>query len=169
MNKFICMVSFLLSASLTMAQEKTIEEVLKKLNNNSVPYIYSKDVQLSDSILLLDAREPAEYVVSKIPGAVYIGFNEFDINTLKGMNISKAKKVIVYCSLGVRSERIGSKIKKAGYNNVFNLWGGIFEWKNEGKTLVDSNNKPTENVHAYSKKWGKYLKRGNKIYTGNTE
>lgn len=164
MKEFICMISIFLSASFSMAQDKDIEKVLKRMNNKSVPYIYPNDVQLNDNILLLDAREPDEYAVSKIPGAVYVGYKKFDINTIKGLNIPKNKKVIVYCSLGVRSEKIGNKIKKAGYNNVFNLWGGIFEWKNEGKTVVDSNNKPTENVHAYSKMWGKYLNKGNKVY-----
>lgn len=166
LKKHICLSGFILSVLFATGQEITIDEVLRKFNNNSVPYIYPKDVRLSDSILLLDAREPSEYAVSKIPGAVCIGFNEFDISKLKDLHISKDKMVIVYCSLGVRSERIGQKIKKEGYRNVFNLWGGIFEWKNEGKLLVDSTNSPTENVHAYSKKWGKYLKRGNKVYTG---
>ena len=149
------------------AQEKNIVEVLKRFNNNSIPYIYQKDVQLGDSIVLLDAREFEEYTVSKIPGAVYIGYNEFEIDKLGNLNIPKNKKIIVYCSLGVRSERIGYKIKRAGYSNVYNLWGGIFEWINEGKVVVDNNNRATGKIHAYSKKWGKYLKRGSKVYTNN--
>lgn len=147
-----------------MCQEKTIDDVLKRLNNNSVPYIQVKDVTLSDSVVLLDAREPAEYAVSKIPGAIYVGFNEFEIDKVKKLVTDKNKKVIVYCSLGVRSEKIGHKIIRAGYNNVLNLWGGIFEWKNEGRQIVDSANQPTENIHAYSKKWGAYLKKGVKVY-----
>ena len=147
-----------------MCQEKTIDEVLKRLNNNSVPYIQVKDVTLGDSLVLLDARQPAEYAVSKIPGAIYVGFNEFDIENVKKLVADKKKKIIVYCSLGVRSEKIGHKIIKAGYSNVLNLWGGIFEWKNEDRPVVDSANRPTENIHAYSKKWGAYLKKGVKVY-----
>ena len=156
--------SFIIMACTVFCQEKNIADVLKKFNNNSVPYIQVKDVALNDSNVILDAREPGEYAVSKIPGALYIGFNEFDIFTIRSLIADKKKKIIVYCSLGVRSERIGHKIKKAGYLNVFNLWGGIFEWKNEGRQVVDANNKPTENVHAYSKKWGVYLKKGIKVY-----
>lgn len=159
----------LLSIADLFAQEKTIDEVLKKFNNNSIPYIYPKDATINDSTLYLDAREANEYQVSKIPGAVYVGFNEFNMAAVTSLNIPKDKRIIVYCSLGVRSEKIAQKLKKNGYKNVFNLWGGIFEWKNEEKTVVDSNNKPTENVHAYSKKWGKYLKKGNKVYTGNSD
>ena len=155
---------FILMFCTVFCQEKNIADVLKKFNNNSVPYIKVKDVALNDSIVILDAREPVEYAVSKITGAVYVGFNEFDITTVKDLVTDKKKKIIVYCSIGVRSERIAHKIKKAGYNNVFNLWGGIFEWKNEDREVVDANNKPTENVHVFSKKWGTYLKKGIKIY-----
>ena len=71
---------------------------------------------------------------------------------------------MVYCSLGVRSEDIAEKLKKAGYTAVFNLYGGIFEWKNKGFSVVDLQNKETQKVHAYSKNWGKWLLKGEKIY-----
>ncbi len=160
------LLSFLFTAlaCTVFCQEKNLADVLKKFNNNSVTYIQIKDINLTDSIVILDAREPGEFAISKIPGAVYVGFNEFDIFTVRSLIADKKIKIIVYCSLGVRSERIGHKIKKAGYTNVFNLWGGIFEWKNEGRQVVDANNMPTENVHAYSKKWGVYLKKGIKVY-----
>ena len=57
------------------------------------------------------------------------------------------------------------KIKDAGYTNVRNLYGGIFEWKNKEFTIIDSNNKATEKVHAFSKSWSKWLKNGEKIYS----
>lgn len=153
----------------SIAQEKTIDEVLKRFNNQSIPYIYPKEAVISDTVLYLDAREVAEYNVSKIPGAIYVGFNEFNLKTVSSLHIPKSQKIIVYCSLGVRSEKIAQKLKRNGYTNVFNLWGGIFEWKNVGKTVVDSNGNPTENVHAYSTKWSKYLKKGNKIIPANSE
>jgi len=163
--KSVCFfLSFILMSCIVFCQEKNIADVLKKFNNNSVPYVQIKDAVLNDSTVFFDAREPAEYAISKIPGAVYVGFNDFDISIVRNLITDKKKKIIVYCSLGVRSENIGHKIKKAGYDNVFNLWGGIFHWKNEGKQIVDANNKPTENVHAYSKKWAVYLQQGIKFY-----
>ena len=53
---------------------------------------------------------------------------------------------------------------QAGYSNVKNLYGGIFEWKNEGHPVYDSEGKETEKVHAFSKHWGKLLKEGKKVY-----
>jgi 3-mercaptopyruvate sulfurtransferase SseA len=66
--------------------------------------------------------------------------------------------------VGIRSETISEKLKKAGYTDVHNLYGGIFEWKNKDYPVVDSEGKETENVHAYSKVWGKWLNKGVKVY-----
>lgn len=70
----------------------------------------------------------------------------------------------MYCSLGIRSEHIAEKLKKRGYTSVYNLYGGIFEWKNKDYKVYDSNEKETDNIHAYSKAWSKWLKKGNKVY-----
>ena len=43
-----------------------------------------------------------------------------------------ALHIIVYCSIGVRSEDIGEKLKELGYTKILNLYGGIFDWKNKG-------------------------------------
>jgi predicted sulfurtransferase len=70
----------------------------------------------------------------------------------------------VYCSLGIRSETVADKLKKAGYTNVYNLYGGVFEWKNKGFPIVDSDGKETENIHVFSEAWEKWLLKGTKVY-----
>ncbi|MBC7642363.1 MAG: rhodanese-like domain-containing protein [Flavobacterium sp.] len=163
MNSKIISLFFLLS-SFGYAQ-KSIDKVLKALNNNSVPYISSQNLKkLSEKIILLDAREKNEFEVSHIENAINIGFNKFDINKIKSNISDKNQKIIVYCSIGVRSERIGEKLLKEGYTNVYNLYGGIFDWKNNDFMVVNDNNVETQNIHTYSKSWGKYLIKGNKIY-----
>jgi rhodanese-related sulfurtransferase len=114
--------------------------------------------------IFLDTREPKEFDVSHITGAICVGYDQFDPIKTKEILKKKEAIIIVYCSVGIRSEIIGTKLLKLGYKNVYNLYGGIFEWKNRGFLLLDSNEKPTENVHAFSKEWGKYLLKGNKIY-----
>jgi 3-mercaptopyruvate sulfurtransferase SseA len=70
----------------------------------------------------------------------------------------------VYCSLGIRSETVASKLKKAGFTNVYNLYGGIFEWKHNDFPIYNSNEKETDSIHAFSKDWSKWAKKGIKIY-----
>ena len=66
--------------------------------------------------------------------------------------------------MGYRSEKIAEKLTASGFTNVVNLYGGIFEWINQDKPVVDQSGSETELVHAYSKKWGIWLNEGVKVY-----
>ncbi|MDX1910492.1 MAG: rhodanese-like domain-containing protein [Saprospiraceae bacterium] len=112
--------------------------------------------------IFLDAREPREFEVSRIPGAVPVGYDHFDLRNLPD-TIQKDRPVVVYCSVGYRSEKVAEKLKKAGFTRVSNLYGGIFEWVNQGYAVVDATG-ATQNVHAYDRTWGVWLKKGRKVY-----
>ena len=66
--------------------------------------------------------------------------------------------------MGYRSEKIGEQLKKMGYQRVYNLYGGIFEWTNRSLPLVNKTEAPTKQVHAYDKNWGQWLDKGEKVY-----
>ena len=144
--------------------QKTIQEVLVKYNKNLVPYISVNELKEKQNIILFDSRDATEYKVSHLKNANYVGFDDFDSKKIKEKFTNPNATIIVYCSVGVRSEIIGKKLLKMGYKNVFNLYGGIFEWSNQNLPVYDSDDKQTQNVHAFSKEWGKYLKTGNKVY-----
>ena len=144
--------------------QKTIQEVLVKYNKNLVPYISVNELKEKQNVILFDSRDATEYKVSHLKNANYVGFDDFDSKKIKEKFTNPNATIIVYCSIGVRSEIIGKKLLKMGYKNVFNLYGGIFEWSNHNLPVYDSDDKQTQNVHAFSKEWGKYLKTGNKVY-----
>ncbi len=145
--------------------QETITELLSKHNSMSVPYISVQELAMPKTeAIILDAREQNEYNVSHIKDAIYIGYSDFNIENIKETIPDTSVKLVVYCSLGIRSEAIGEQLKKLGYTNVYNLYGGIFEWKNKGFTVYDANGQPTENVHAYSEEWSPWLLNGTKIY-----
>jgi rhodanese-related sulfurtransferase len=121
-------------------------------------------LQVNDEIILLDSREIEEFTVSKIEGAIHVGFNKFSSEEVLEKIKPGDNLVVVYCSLGIRSEKIGKKLKKAGFTNVRNLYGGIFEWKNKEYPVVDSTGNETEKVHPFSRAWGKWLLKGEKAY-----
>ena len=165
MKKLVILLILLLSMP-SIGQE-SLDLLLKALNSNSIPYISVEELrqlQATDSIYLLDAREPEEYKVSHIASATYIGYSAYTTEPLAEKIKDKNAPIVVYCSLGIRSEKIGEKLKKEGYTNVKNLYGGIFTWKNKGYEVMDSTATTTENVHAYSRIWGKWLNSGNKVY-----
>ena len=154
---------FILTTSLCFAQ-KSIPHVLKKLNKKTVPYVTANELKSMKSYVILDAREPEEYAVSHIKNAVFVGYNKFDQDEFLTKVPDKEATVVVYCSIGVRSENIGEKLQKLGYKNVLNLYGGIFDWKDSGGKVYNSKNYVTDSIHTYNKKWSNYLKSGTKVY-----
>jgi len=136
--------------------------MLNTLLDHSVPEVSVDEIPQNKEVILLDAREVNEFWISKIATARWVGYDDFSLDRVQ--DIPKDKKIVVYCSVGYRSEKVAEKLLKAGFNNVSNLYGGIFEWVNQGRIVFDSLEKKTSNVHAYNRAWGVWLKKGNKIY-----
>lgn len=144
--------------------QRTIPETLDKFNKNSVDYIAVDDLLAIEEAILLDTRKRDEYEVSHLRNAHWVGHKKFNIDSVFKIIPDKKAKIIVYCSVGVRSENIGERLQQAGYSNVRNLYGGIFQWKNKGYPVFDMEGRETEKVHAFSKHWGKLLTNGEKVY-----
>jgi len=133
--------------------EKEIDSYLNKtISTISIEQLSSMD---SGRFVLLDAREKDEYDISTIPGSTYIGYDDFDMESIE--HLPKGQPIIVFCSIGYRSEKIGEKLKKAGYGRVFNLYGSIFAWANAGNQLCTPSGEDTNKLHTYNKKWSKWV------------
>jgi len=146
------------------SSQDAIKEVLNKYNDHSIPYIYVNELkELTTQPLLFDTREQEEYDISHIKDAIHLGFNAFDFSKSTSLPSNKNTTIVVYCSLGIRSEIIGKQLIAQGYTKVYNLYGGIFEWVNKGEKVYH-NKQETQKVHAYSKYWGNYLLNGTKVY-----
>lgn len=162
--KYVLIILLTFFSSQVFAQ-KTLDDLLKKHNDNGVPYISVEELAMPKTkAIILDSRETKEYNVSHIKDAVLVGYDTFDIASVEKQYPNKNEKIVVYCSLGIRSETVGEKLKKAGYTRVFNLYGGIFEWKNKDFSVIDSEEKETEKVHTFNKAWSKWLEKGKKVY-----
>lgn len=147
------------------AQSKQFDRLIRQNLNNTVKTIRVDSIKNTTNFVFLDTREIKEYETSHIQHAICTGYDNFDIVTIEQQIQDKNTPIIVYCSIGIRSEHIGEKLINAGYTNVQNLYGGIFEWKNQNNNVYTSNNtEPTDNVHTFSKEWSKWLTNGIKIY-----
>lgn len=136
------------------------DKVVAKLLNYKVDTISVQTLQKhSGSFVLLDIREKEEYEVSHIEGAKFLGYEDPDFSILQTIDLDT--ELIVYCSIGYRSEKMGNKLKKMGFKKVKNLYGSIFEWANQGYPLFDTNNQKTNIVHGYNKRWSKWITNKN--------
>mgnify|MGYP000047120152 CR=1 FL=1 len=144
-------------------ENKAFSKRLKSLLSHTVKEISVKDAaKIQKKAVFLDTRKREEYNISHIKNARWVGYDNFSAKRMKG--ISKHSTIILYCSVGYRSEKITEKLKKMGYRNISNLYGGIFEWVNQGHKVYDNKTNNTLKVHTYNKRWSKWLKRGVKIY-----
>ncbi|MBE6150281.1 MAG: rhodanese-like domain-containing protein [Firmicutes bacterium] len=86
---------------------------------------------MNDGALLVDVRSLIEYNQGHIDKAINIDvqdiLNMTDSLVYENANISKDKKIIVYCRSGSRSSSAASKLIELGYKNVYDL-GSIDNW-----------------------------------------
>ena len=124
------------------------------LDSTQVPFISVDQLSKNpDQYLILDARAREEFEVSHIPGAIWIGYDEYQRDRIQ--NLSEDKPVVVYCSVGYRSEKIGRKLQEH-FSSVYNLYGSIFEWANQSRPLVNEGD-TTQSLHTYNKRWSKWV------------
>ncbi|MEQ8809695.1 MAG: rhodanese-like domain-containing protein [Imperialibacter sp.] len=161
----ILLLAFAIALPQFTQAQSAYDVLLSTLYSKSVPTISADSlasIQQAKKPILLDTRAKAEFDVSHLSGAKWVDYETFKPEMVK--DIAKDQPIVVYCSVGYRSEKIGEKLKALGYSDVENLYGGIFEWKNEGHTVVNSKNQATDSVHCYNKLWSVWLKEGIKVY-----
>lgn len=144
-----------------LVQDPAYDAMLKGLLEFSVPIIGVSQIEDTDQYIFLDARETREYQTSHIQDARHVGYDHFDLKTVS--DLPKDTPIIIYCSVGYRSEKIGEQLINAGYSNVSNLYGSIFEWVNQGNAVYKEG-EITQKVHAFNRIWGIWLKKGQKVY-----
>ncbi len=88
--------------------------------------------------LVLDVREPAEYVAGHLPGAFNIsrGVLEFKIGSHPDFQDKQDAHIIVYCQSGGRSALATEALNKMGYNNAVSMAGGFKIWTESGNEVV---------------------------------
>ncbi|MCX7548200.1 rhodanese-like domain-containing protein [Xanthomarina sp. F1114] len=95
-----------------------------------------QDILDLEEVQLIDVRTPEEFNDGHITNAQNINFysDTFEEDILK---LDKSKPVILYCKSGRRSAACSEKLVEAGFVKVYDLKGGITQWKHQG---LETNN-----------------------------
>lgn len=162
MNTYLTYILLFCSVVL-FGQNSAFDKMVDNTLNKTVPFITSEKLSTNyNYYTILDTRELNEYNISHLDNAIHVGYTNFNLKEII-KTIPTNKPIVVYCSVGYRSEKIGEKLIRKGYI-VYNLYGGIFEWKNKGNSVFDSLSNSTNKVHCYNSDWSKWLVKGEKIY-----
>lgn len=86
----------------------------------------------NETIRVIDIRQPAELNSGIIPGAEALPMH---IIPLRMNELKRDEKLIMVCRSGARSAQACMYLQQQGYDNVFNLRGGMIAWAGSGLEL----------------------------------
>ena len=175
------MIPAALVAALAWIGINSMQPELDKIHNeiqasfDRVEHINAEEFLALDpqQIVVFDVREPEEYAISHLAGAVQIDpsidadsfFDEY-----KGLLAGKT--AVFYCSVGWRSSQLAQRVDEVlddeGVVGSFNLMGGLFKWHNEARPLMSSAKQATSSIHPYDSMWGKLIEDQTSIDYGPT-
>ncbi len=111
--------------STQIIEDVTPEEALALIQDN----------QNNPNFAIIDVRTPEEFAAGYIEDAILIDFysatfrDELD-------NLDKNKEYLIYCHSGGRSGNTLDIVKELGFQEVYNMLGGINAWQEEGLPVV---------------------------------
>lgn len=147
----------------TTRSEISIEQVRQNESKHShlTPAEWQAVLESDEDFVLLDTRNRYETQLGVFEGCIDPQINNFkDFGAfVERCEIPKDKKVLMYCTGGIRCEKASVEMEKQGYSQVFQLEGGILRYLEEfphrkfqgecfvfdGRVAVDQNLQPTSN------------------------
>lgn len=94
------------------------------------PEEWQEMLNKSEEIVLLDTRNTYESALGHFKGAVtpeIKSFSDFQ-RFVAESGIAKDKKILMYCTGGIRCEKAALLMERAGYSDVYQLEGGILNY-----------------------------------------
>jgi rhodanese-related sulfurtransferase len=89
-----------------------------------------------EDAVIVDVRETQEWSAGHIANARHLALGQLD-KRVSELEKFKDRPLIVCCASGNRSSSACASLKKAGFERVFNLSGGIGAWKDAGLPLTN--------------------------------
>ena len=96
----------------------------RSIDNKDISYEDLKELMRNREIYLIDVRSKQEYEEGHLDGAMNISLYNIEKEIEKTVK-NKSSKIILYCSSGTRSKKAKKILENLGYNEVYNLEGGI--------------------------------------------
>ncbi len=155
MKQLVILISLVMAAFLTFAQNSEIKEV------NPAQF---KQLIKKPGGVLLDVRTQNEFKNGHIANSGQLNFYAFDFRK-KLLMLPKDEPIYLYCNTGWRSEKAAKILVENGYSNVYNLEHGIMDWELQNLPVaVDPDAIPdTENKMGYEE-LTRYIESGKPVF-----
>ena len=126
-------------------------------NLERVDALEAEKLLSKNSYTILDVRDENEFEVSHINGAL-----RYEEHLLE--NLDPNKPLLVYCTIGVRSNRLAKSLADLGFKKIIELKDGLIGWSNAQLPMVNSSNDTTDSIHVYNQYFSTFLKKGTPVY-----
>jgi sulfur-carrier protein adenylyltransferase/sulfurtransferase len=97
------------------------------------PRTLAQRLARGDDVVLVDVREPHEWAICRLEGAVLIPIGSL---VEAEETLPRDRELVIYCKGGVRGTRAVRQLRAAGFNRIHNLAGGILRWSDEVDSAV---------------------------------
>lgn len=101
----------------------------------SLAYALIQENESNADFVILDVRTPEEYATERIAGSVLLDFYADDFEDELD-ELDKSKTYLVYCRSGNRSSQSMTIMEDLGFIKIYDMGGGINQWKAEGYPTV---------------------------------
>lgn len=153
------------AAALSPSELPDFEEYRKDPDHAPIIHIQPKTLTYAlkdrDKVIVLDTRSKAEYDISHIKEAHWVGYEEFSAETV--WEYHRDARVVVYSSNNKRAAIVAQYLKMMGFTDVELLEGGLIGWKNLQYDVYDAFGK-TDKIHVGSKDNFKLLHYGMAVF-----
>jgi rhodanese-related sulfurtransferase len=124
--------------------DELVAEALARVKE-IMPWDLSRSLASGSKAILLDVREPAEFAMLRIPGAINVPRGvleqscEWDYDeTVPELASGREQAIVVICRSGKRSVLAADMLLRMGYRNVVSLKTGVRGWNDYEQPLEDA-------------------------------
>ncbi len=106
---------------------------LSKTGEHVKPEVLKEWLDKKEDLVLLEGRNQYEAKVGKFKNALVLpikNFRQFP-DAVSKLSHLKSKKIVMYCTGGIRCEKASAYLKQEGFENVHQLEGGIINYINK--------------------------------------
>lgn len=108
-------------------------QIFKDVTPQESSEIIKENINNSEFVLL-DVRTPSEFQSGHLERAINVDYqSNFKIEIQK---MDKGKKYLLYCKSGIRSANAMQVMRHFGFEEVYNMLGGISYWVDEGRPVI---------------------------------
>jgi rhodanese-related sulfurtransferase len=124
------------SGSNAVAQQESAQSMKQVVEDVNAATFSKMKEEAGDEAIVLDIRTPREWNGGIISGAVKLDFYGDDFRK-ELEKLPRDKKILVYCASGGRSKNAQQIMASLGFQEIYNLEGGMSGWLENGLPVVN--------------------------------